>query len=161
MGCTSRCRVGAYWRYPLAILAALTCGLALSAPASAATTAAVQVCGQGPALVRPASMILTCADNGEQAKQLHWTSWTAAQATATGTVTWRACTARCADSRRWDSTSADYTLTDPARVAGRGVLFTRLELHVTGTTPRGFLRNLAFDEAPSAAPAPPLTPPRT
>src|ERR1700728_618497 len=91
-------RIRVRWRHALAILAALACCLALAAPASAATTpTAVEICGQGPAVVRPASMILTCADNGELAKNLHWTSWTSAKATATGTVTWRACTAKCAD----------------------------------------------------------------
>jgi hypothetical protein len=99
-------------------------------------------------------MILTCADDGELAEHLHWSSWTKTQATATGTVVWRVCSALCADSRRWDTTSANYTLTDPVRVRGKGFLFTRLELRVTGSTPRGFMRDLAFDEAPSAAPAP-------
>jgi hypothetical protein len=33
-------------------------------------------------------------------------------------------------------------------------VFTRLQLHVTGATPRGFMRNLAFDEAPVTTPAP-------
>jgi hypothetical protein len=66
----------------------------------------------------------------------------------------RACTARCADSRRWDHTSTDYTLTGPRHVAGQGGLFTRLVRHATGATPRGFLRTVAFSEAPAAAPAP-------
>jgi hypothetical protein len=100
-------------------------------------------------------MILTCADNGEVAKQLTWSSWTGTQATATGIVTWRACSAMCADSTHWDHTSADVTLTKPVREHGKGVMFTRLVLHVTGPTPRGFMRNLTFSEAPAlAAPAP-------
>jgi hypothetical protein len=157
-----KCRVNACWHYALAIVAVVTCGLALSVPASAAATAlaraataaAVEVCGEGPALVRPASMILTCADDGERAAGLHWASWSATTAHATGRVTWRACTSLCADSRRQDSTSADFTLADPVRVPGKGVLFTRLELHVTGPAPRGFLRTVAFDESPVAGPAP-------
>ena len=155
--------------YALAIVAAaVTCGLATALPASAATTVrgapasvgsvvtpAVEVCGQGPALTRPASMILTCADDGELASSLHWTSWSPTKATATGKVIWRTCRTLCAESRQHDNTSADYTLTDPVQVAGKGILFTRLELHVTGTTPKGFQRNLAFDEAPVTAAAAP------
>lgn len=59
----------------LVTLAALIGSVALSPPAgattTAATTTAVEVCGQGTALVKPGSMILTCADEGEQAQDLH------------------------------------------------------------------------------------------
>ncbi len=107
-------------------------------------------------MVRPSSMVLTCADDGEVAANLHWTSWSADQATATGTVTWRACTSSCVTSTHKDSASADYTLSDPVSAAGTGLLFTRLEMHVTGSTPQGFLRDLAFDEAPVTTAAAPL-----
>jgi hypothetical protein len=150
---------------PVAVLAAAVASGPMAAASvsttgtAAASRPAVEDCGSGPALIRPASLILTCADDGELATHLAWTSWTAAKATATGSVTWRVCTALCADSRRRDSVSADYTLTDPVTVAGKGILFTRLEMHVTGPTPRGFLRNLAFYEAPAAAAAPPVSAP--
>ena len=49
--------------------------LALASPAAAASLGhaglaagsrpAVEICGQGPAVTRPASMVLTCADGGE------------------------------------------------------------------------------------------------
>lgn len=143
----------------LVTLAALIGSVALSPPAgattTAATTTAVEVCGQGTALVKPGSMILTCADEGEQAQDLHWTNWTATKATATGNVTWRECQATfCARSRQYGKATADYTLTDPTRVAGNKVLFTRLEMHVTGTTPQGFQRDLAFDETPTTMATP-------
>jgi hypothetical protein len=54
---------------------------------------------------------------------------------------------------RWHSTSARVTLADPVSEPGRGILFTRLGLHVTGPTPPGFLRNVAFSEAPPPSPA--------
>jgi hypothetical protein len=105
------------------VAAAATCGLAATLPASAATTVrgapalagsvvnpAVEVCGQGPALTRPASMILTCADDGELAGSLHWTSWSRTKATATGKVIWRTCRPLCAESRQDDNTSADWCL---------------------------------------------------
>ena len=101
-------------------------------------------------------MVLTCADDGELAEHLHWSKWAGTQATATGFVTWRACSAACADSKHWDRARAAFTLTDPKPEPGKKVLFTRLTMHVTGPTPRGFLRNLAFDEAPAATPPPRL-----
>ena len=154
------------WILPGAVLAAVVgaspaaaslgaAGASSRTTGAASVRPAVEVCGEGAAVVRPRSMILTCADDGELAGQLDWARWSRTAASATGVVSWRACRTLCADSRRWDSTSADYTLTDPVRVAGQGLLFTRLELHVTGATPHGFLRNLAFDEAPAT-----VSPPR-
>jgi hypothetical protein len=93
-------------------------------------------------------MILTCADEGELAEHLTWSSWTATRATATGFVAWRACSADCADSTRWDKAQANVVLSQP--VNEDRMLFTKLELHVTGPTPKGFLRDLSFDEAPTA-----------
>jgi lysozyme-like protein len=130
--------------------------VAADAAADAATVhlpvarTAVEVCGTGAALVRPHSMILTCADDGELAEHLHWSSWTRTSATASGTVTWRTGTAALPDSRHWHSTAAQFTLTRPVVVHGRK-LYTRLRLHVTGSAPRGFMRNLTFDETPVAA----------
>jgi hypothetical protein len=101
-------------------------------------------------------MILTCADEGELARDLRWTSWTATKATATGNVTWRECQkTSCAKSRQYAAATADYILADPTSEAGGKVLFTRLEMRVTGTTPRGFQRNLDFDEAPAGTAAGP------
>ena len=101
-------------------------------------------------------MVLTCADDGELAEHPHRSTWAGTQATATGFVTWRACSAACADSKHWDRARAYFTLTGPKPEPGKKVLFTRLTMHVTGPTPRGFLRNLAFDEAPAATPPPRL-----
>ena len=144
----------AAWQFGLAAGPAGASVLSARPDAARPATPAVEVCGVGAAVVRPASMVLTCADDGELAVHLRWVSWTASKASATGTVTWRACRSFCAGSRRHDSAAADFTLTDPTRTAGQKILFTRLEMHVTGATPRGFLRNLAFDEAPAAAAAP-------
>ena len=112
---------------------------------------AVLECGAGAALTRPASLILTCADDGELAEHLQWSSWTASQATATGAVTWRNCVTMCADATQWKSTAADITLTGPVSEPGEGLLFTRLDLNVTGPTPAGFQRTLSFSEAPVPA----------
>jgi hypothetical protein len=135
--------------------AAAASGSTAAVAAPRAASPAVEVCGQGPAVSRPRSVILTCADDGELATGLHWSNWTAAKATATGLVTWRSCTVFCAYATSWDRARADVTLSGPAREHGKGVLFTRLTLHVTGRTPPGFLRELTFSEAPTPpAPAP-------
>ena len=131
----------------LAAVAATSANAATGTP-SAAASPAVEVCGAGSAVERPGSMVLTCADNGELADNLVWSSWTATSATATGTVTWRACAADCAAGTTWDSATASVTLIDPVTEAGNQVLFTKLELNVTGSTPQGFMRQLTFDEAP-------------
>lgn len=120
-------------------------GVGTAAVAAPATPSpAVQVCGHGTALVRPVTVMLACADNGEQAEQLVWSSWTAGAATATGVVSWRA------GNGRWGRATAEFTLSDPASDASGRVLFTRMRLHTTGATPAGFKRDLTFDEAPLA-----------
>ena len=129
------------------------------AGAAGASRPAVEDCGSGPALIRPGSMILTCADDGELAEHLVWSAWSPARATASGIVTWRVCTPSCAKSTKWDSARADITLTDPVAATGKRVLFTRLRLHATGPTPAGFMRNLVFSMAPTAASPTPPTPP--
>jgi hypothetical protein len=145
------------WILGVAFITLLCCGpvaaassFTLASPAAAgkATTTAVQDCGVGPALVRPGSLVLTCADSGEQAVGLHWSSWGTTRATATGRVIWRVCSADCAASRRWASTAADISLTTPVPESGGRLQFTRLVLRVTGRTPQGFMRDLTFSEAP-------------
>ncbi len=148
-------------------LAALIAGLAVpvgmlgtGAAANAApqhqsaTRTAVEDCGAGRALVRPHSLILACADSGELATHLHWSSWTRERATARGYVTWREGSAAVPSSRQWRSARAQFSLSNPVSEPGGKVLFTRLHMHVTGSTPRGFLRNLTFRENPQAALAP-------
>jgi hypothetical protein len=93
-------------------------------------------------------MILTCADNGEVGEHLHWTTWTSTEATATGTVAWRTGSATLADSKSWSTVTADFTLNHPVSGTGNKVLFTSLDVTITGSTPEGFRRSQAFDEAP-------------
>jgi hypothetical protein len=147
-------------RKTTAILSAAAAAAAVTltaVPANAATTAktaspAVEVCGQGASVTHPTSMVLTCADDGEVAKNLTWTNWSATSATATGQVSWRG---GGGHDTTWQSTGAQLTLTDPVSEPGQGRVFTRLVLHVTGSTPRGFMRDVTFDETPVPAVAPP------
>ena len=125
-------------------------GASVSAGSGAARGAspALEICGAGPGVTRPASVILACADHGELAKNLTWTSWTTARATARGIVTWYEYPATQPGKGKWDKATADVVLLDPAAEPGHGVLFTKLELRVTGSTPKYFKRDLTFDEAP-------------
>ena len=136
----------------LPISPAATTHAAATATATAASSlsvAAVEDCGQGAALTRPASLVLACADQGMMAKNLKWSSWSGTSATATGIITWHVCTPNCAESTKWDSASAEVTLIDPVSEGGKQVLFTKLELRVTGATPPGFTRVATFNMAPN------------
>jgi hypothetical protein len=143
----------------LSTAAAATAAALIALPANAATktaaaSPAVKVCGQGAALERPTTIILTCADDGEVATNLTWTDWSATGATATGRVSWRSGTP-AAHATTWKSTGAQIILADPISEPGQGRVFTELLLRVTGPTPRGFMRDLAFDETPAPVTTPP------
>ena len=130
---------------------ALAAGTSANASPATATSAssgpAVRDCGTGAAQTRPTSLILACADGKMVADGIRWRSWNATRASASATVTWQA-----ENTTRRDHTSADVTLSDPVLQADGETLFTTLTMHVTGSTPGGFKRNLSFDETPSAAP---------
>ncbi|MBR7839424.1 hypothetical protein KDL01_39560 [Actinospica durhamensis] len=123
-------------------------GTSLATTNSQSVKVAIEDCGTGAALTRPAALVLACADQGAWAKNLTWSSWTATKATATGTLTWHVCTPNCAESTKWDSTSAEVILTDPVAEPGNKVLFTKLELRVTGPTPAGYMRDVTYNMAP-------------
>ncbi|HEV3380669.1 MAG TPA: hypothetical protein VG142_06785 [Trebonia sp.] len=131
-----------------AVLAGSGITLEAGMPANASTIArakaspAVENCGTGAALTRPSKLILTCADGRMTASQLRWRSWNGTEASATSTVTW------LASATRRGRTTANVTLSDPVRETDGKVLFTKLNLRVTGATPRGFIRDVTFSEAP-------------
>ena len=111
---------------------------------SRSVTAGVKECPDETSLTRPAELNLACADAGLWAEDLVWSSWSATSATATGIFTWHDCTPNCAESTKWGTSSAQFTLTDPVAGPGDQVLFTELEMHVTGPTPPGFKRVTTF-----------------
>ena len=47
--------------------------------------------------VEPAEIVLACADYNAVLEALHWTSWTAASATAVGILVYNDCTPNCAE----------------------------------------------------------------
>jgi hypothetical protein len=82
---------------------ALTVGLIGSASAAPARPAASKTsvqtvvldCPGQPALVRPKTYILSCADGYVQLGKLSWTSWTPGLASATGALIKNTCTPSC------------------------------------------------------------------
>jgi hypothetical protein len=109
---------------------------------------AVEDCGLGTSQVRPKSLILTCADANDLAKDLVWSRWGASGADATGVDTWNACVPYCAASKTWYTTTATFTLSKPVHTS-RGWLFERLTVHITGRSPRKMERAITFSEAPA------------
>nr|WP_245594724.1 methyltransferase [Actinospica robiniae] len=123
--------------------------LAAASPSHAGTvaSAAVRVCGHGPAAVRPVRMILTCADRLAVAEHLHWTRWSATEASATGLIVEHSDAAS-------KGTVATFTLRAPAASdAAERKLFTELDVQVHGANPGGFPHAASFSEA--AVPAAP------
>jgi hypothetical protein len=81
--------------------------------------AAIKVYGncQKPS-VEPAEIVLACADYNALLEDLHWTSWTAARATAVGTLVYNDCTPNCAEGHFRHVPGTRVTLTVPSRGAG-------------------------------------------
>jgi hypothetical protein len=72
--------------------------------------------------VEPAEIVLACADYNAILESLHWTSWTAASATAVGTFVYNDCTPNCAEGHFHHVPGTRVTLTVPSRsVSGQQV----------------------------------------
>jgi hypothetical protein len=67
----------------------------INAAASVSVKTVVLDCPGLPALVRPKTYILSCADGYVQLDKLSWTSWTPGLASATGTLVKNTCTPSC------------------------------------------------------------------
>ncbi len=138
---------------PLAAAALLAGAWAIGAAgpalaASKSTTApAVLNCGTGKGLTKPGSLTVACADANNLGKDLKWSKWASAGAAATGTDTWNPCTPTCAADKKWDSAAATFTLSDAVHTS-KGLLFEKLDVHVTGKTPKGVARAYVVSEAP-------------
>jgi hypothetical protein len=126
------------------VLAASLAGPASAHPAQpavkgpAAIKTVVLDCPGLPALVRPKTYILTCADGYVQLDKLSWTSWTPALASASGTLLKNTCTPSCV---------AGHFRTYPVLVVlwGRAAVknhpgqqcYTRMTLIYPGSRPKG------------------------
>ncbi|HXW81829.1 MAG TPA: hypothetical protein VEJ84_20160 [Acidimicrobiales bacterium] len=137
-----------------ALLLCLSLSLGSGGPAEAAATKSNTVpmvlnCGMGKDLVRPKTLTLACADANNLGKDLVWSKWATTGADASGVDTWNTCVPNCAASKKWDSASADFTLSDAVHTS-KGLLFERLSVRITGHTPNGVKRTATYSVAPVA-----------
>jgi hypothetical protein len=78
------------------------------------------------AVVKPHSIVVTCADANEYVTGIIWSSWTATRAAGTGTVHYNDCTPNCA-AGHFRTAAATLTLSKPASCKG-AVVFTSLRV---------------------------------
>jgi hypothetical protein len=128
-------------------VAALAVGLGLSSAASAAPThpAATAQAAKTPRyvalncsfkpVVEPSTYVIACADYGIYLQGLHWTSWTAKEASGYGTFWENDCTPSCADGH-FHHYSALEVLWGSAAVKGHPAdrRYTELTVIFTGKT---------------------------
>ncbi|HEV2426712.1 MAG TPA: hypothetical protein VGS61_00665 [Acidimicrobiales bacterium] len=122
------------WRCLGAIaLAAASFAVGLSAAAAPLPPLPTGVGCEANAHVRPAQVILSCADDNSYFGSIHWTTWTAASATGTGQFMLNSCTPNCATSRVVDRGAVRLVASDPTSSAGRFAFIrlraTRLSTH--------------------------------
>ena len=105
---------------------------AASATAAPASPPVFEGCLTGP-VVRPASIVVACADGNFYVSRLRWSAWTATAATATGTAHQNDCKPYCA---------AGHFHTYPVRVTatkrsrcGAAVYYARIEIFYPGRRP--------------------------
>ena len=77
--------------------------------------------------VEPAQIVLACADYGAVLEGLHWTSWTAANAMAVGTLVYNDCTPNCAEGHHHDVPGTRVTLTVPVHGAGGQLVWSQIQ----------------------------------
>jgi len=80
----------------------------------------------GPSF-EPSEIVLTCADHGVIAENLRWTTWTAVEATAVGTLSYNDCIPICAAGHRHDIAGDQITLTDPVKGAGGQTVWSMMQ----------------------------------
>jgi hypothetical protein len=109
---------------------------ALTPPTVAATTSPTTVAPVDSGILvygdcktpslQPSEIVLTCADYGWILEALHWSSWTASQATAIGTFVYNDCTPNCAEGNHHDVPGTQVTLTVPLRDSGGQLVWSEL-----------------------------------
>jgi hypothetical protein len=75
----------------------------------------------------PGQIVMACADYGALMEGLRWTSWTAANATAVGTLVYNDCTPDCAAGHHHRVPGTRITLTVPVHGAGGQVVWSQIQ----------------------------------
>jgi hypothetical protein len=81
--------------------------------------------------VEPSEIILACADKKSLLENLHWTSWTAAGATAVGTSVYDDCTPDCARGHFHEVPGTTVALSSPVRGGDGRLVWSKLQQHPT------------------------------
>jgi hypothetical protein len=76
----------------------------------------------------PTQIIQACGDGNLLVKDLRWSTWTATQATAIGTVTFNGCTPTCAEGQSHDVPNTTVTLTTPVRDHNGQLVWSKMNL---------------------------------
>ena len=84
-------------------------------PVQAATQSTTSLYNCTLLQVRPANIVLTCADSNRYIKGIKWRSWTSKRAEATGTLYWNGCSPACYDGK-WHSMKIQFSALDPKTV---------------------------------------------
>jgi hypothetical protein len=107
---------------PLFIVLMLVPTFASGASASVKGPIVVVDCGKSS--VRPASIVITCADANRYISAITWTNWGAATATAHGTLRWNDCSPTCV-AGHWHQRAVTFSATTRRRHGGN-TRYTRL-----------------------------------
>jgi hypothetical protein len=103
---------------------------------SAKTLRYVAINCLGNAVVRPGTFVLSCADGNDTLSKLHWTTWNAGFATATGNQVANDCTPNCAQGK-FKSYPVRVIFWGNATVSGHSSerRYTKITLLYTGRQP--------------------------
>jgi hypothetical protein len=77
--------------------------------------------------IEPTEIVLACADYGALLEGLRWTSWTAANAMAVGTLVYNDCTPDCAEGHHHRVPGTRITLTVPVHGVGGQVVWSQIQ----------------------------------
>lgn len=99
--------------------------------------------------IRPAAIVLACADNGLGVQQLTWTAWGASTATGQGTFWEHVCTPYCAASSKYAHFPVSVTLSR-VKTSAQGQWFSRLTVTWQGKRPSGTMPDVFPLEAPGS-----------
>jgi hypothetical protein len=118
----------------LALAVAASAALLAAGIGQAASSPVLLNCGKP--VVRPAAIVVTCADANYQLRSLKWSSWGGASATATGTAFINDCTPYCA-AGHVHSYAVHVTL-GRLIACGSSRHYNLLTVLFTGARPKGF-----------------------
>lgn len=77
--------------------------------------------------VEPSEIVLACADHGALLQGLHWTNWTAAGASAVGTLVYNDCVPDCAAGHYHSVPATTVTLSVPVHGAGGSFVWSEVQ----------------------------------